>query len=456
MDILAVFTNGKAYLWYHPESDCYYIDNEDQTDGLAHQIARVEKVGKVMRVHFPELYDAHKERDVAFLTSLAEQFGLSYEQFQSSNWDNEGKTDMSDIDTDVAPPVATAKRGRKPGSTAKPSQGSALLAALDFISVVKSEINDNSAYARLSQNMAVAYNGVISAGHPIAEELQLHPHIEKLRAALNKCGKTLTITETTTGQMSVAGDRLRAVVPCLLDALPFIGPDEPAYTGDFTALKEALRVSASLASENADKIALASVLLDPNTATGTNGFAMLQYWHGVTAIPPGTVISKDFANSIATAKGNITGIGATWDEARGFAVSITFWFEGGAWLKSQCYEDRWPNIDTILNAANAPTDVPPLMFEALAAVEPFTDEQHSVYFVDGAIQTVAGSVENTGATYTVPNLPAGKIFNGKLVKQVSQYVKTIDLTSHPDRAFFFGGVPNHPIRGVLMGISGSK
>lgn len=413
-----------------------------------------------MRVHFPELYEAHRKRDIEFLTRMATSYGLTFEQFRDSNWDNTGKvTEMSEvveIEDGVPPPPETAapkKRGRKPGTKNAPAQASNLIAALDFISPVKSEAYEFSKYVALHEHMAVAYNNVLSAGHPIQEELTRAADLDKLKAALNKCGRSLTITETES-QISIKGDKLRALVPCLAEPLAPMRPDDCVYSGDFDGLKEAFRVGGVMASENGDRPVEASLLLNPDTVTSTNGKAMVQYYHGIKEIPPGTVIPKTFAAAIAASKKKIVGIGAIWNGE--FATSFTLWFEGGAWLKTQCYEDRWPAIEHLLGTYG-PATVPvmPDLFEAIGAVEPFTgDENNSIYFVDGAVQSHMDSEQ--GAVYEVKDLPEGKIFNAKLIKQVAPFCKYIDLTSLPDKATFFGGTTQNPIRGVLMGMIGSK
>jgi hypothetical protein len=274
--------------------------------------------------------------------------------------------------------------------------------------------------------------------------------LEKLKAALARCGKSLALTETPTGQLSIKGEKLTALVPCWPQALAQVEPDAPILVGDFDVLKEAFKVCGTLASEKGERLVEASLLLEPNTCTGTNGQAMLQFWHGIDTLPPGTVIPKVFAAAIAKQPKKITGIGGGWNGE--FLTSITFWFDGGAWLKAQCYNDRWPSVDEILNVQSTPIPLPAGLFEAIEAVTHFIDEKrtNAIHFVDGAVQSHAEAT--VGAQYEVKGLPGGKTFHGKLIKQVGGYVKTIDLTSFPDRAYFFGGEAPNFIRGALMGM----
>lgn len=391
------------------------------------------------------------------LESWATEYGMTYEEFEARNWDDGKGKEMSDIDDGVAMPTtapAPARRGRKPGTPNKPkvaSQAEMLEAALAFVSPVESDMNDYSQYVSLVGNMAIMFNGQLAAGHPIVEELTLCPHLERLKQALKNCGKSLVITETDGGQLSLKGDKIRALVPCFdFGGVGVMGPDAPVVEGDFDILKQAFKVCGTLASEQGERVIEASLLLEPNSCTGTNGLAILQFWHGIANLPPGTVIPKAFASAVAACGKKITGIGAGWNAQGGFASSLTFWFEGGAWFKTQCYNDRWPNLAPILDVPCNHLPVPEGLFTAIEAVSHFIDEEKSsaVFFMGGCVQSHADA--NVGAQYEVSGLPGGKIFNGRLVKQVAPWVKTIDLVSFPDRAFFFGGEAPNPVRGAIM------
>jgi hypothetical protein len=348
-------------------------------------------------------------------------------------------------------PSAPRRRGRPAGASAKPPENAQLLAAVEFISVVSTEAFELSQYASLANQQIIAYSNIIAAGHPIAEELNLCPQIEKMKAALMRCGKSLAITENN-GQISIKGDKLRALVPCMAEPLAPVLPDPPVLSGDFDALKEAFKVCGVVADEASERPMYASLLLESDTLTATNGKVLIQYWHGVKGLPPGTVIPKVFAAAIAKQKYKITGIGAAWNGT--FATSVTFWFENGSWVKTQCYEERWQDFNHVINVQTNPVPIYTGLFDAIAAIEPFCGQSGAVIFKENAV--ASHNEEDTGAIYEVKGLPAGKVFAAKLVRQVSPYVKTIDITSSPDRGFFFGGETNHPVRGVFMGMHGSQ
>ena len=368
--------------------------------------------------------------------------------------------DMAEIEIEDGvppPPEGEAekpkRRGRPPKSEQKPAENAGLLQAVQFVKVVETDVFENSAFGKLSGGMITAYSNVIAAGYPIVEQLSLCPNLDKLEAALIRCGKTMAVTEAN-GKLSIKGDKLKAMVPCLAEQLADTVPDAPVVTGNFNIIKDAFKACGTVADEKAERPMYASLLLDPNSVTATNGKVLLQYWHGIANLPPGTVIPAAFAKMIVGSKLNITGIGGNYDAEAGFMRSLTIWFENGAWLKTQCYEDRWQQFDQLLNVATEPQTVPAGLFEAVEAVMPFCEESGAIIFGDGYVSSHRNA--DDGASFPVKGLPAGKIFHGKLIKQVSPYVTTLDLTTQPDRAFFFGGSPANPIRGVFMGMSGSQ
>ena len=367
-------------------------------------------------IHFPELYEAHRIRSPEFVAQMLKELNMP--------------------------------RGRPKGSSNKKStQAEALQTALDFVSYAENDILECSKFVKLNNNMAVVFSSQISAGHPIDEELNLIPNLAMLRAGIARCGKSLVITETNTNGLSIKGDKLRAVVPCSIEVMPEVQPDPPVIEGDFNILKEAFKVCGTLASEAGEKVYLASLLLNPNTCTGTNGSAIMQYWHGIN-MPAGTVISKLFAAAVVKQSKDITGIGANYNSELGFCTSFTVWFKGGAWLKTQCYQDRWPDIATVLDKQIELVKTPEGLFEGIDATLAFADSK-AVYFAEGYINSHDNPA--LGAQYQVEGLTSGKTFDGKLLKQVAPWADKVDLTTYPDRLFFAGGEASNPVRGCVAG-----
>jgi hypothetical protein len=175
---------------------------------------------------------------------------------------------------------------------------------------------------------------------------------------------------------------------------------------------------------------------------------MLQYWHGID-LPPHMVLPKTFTQAVAKQAKPITGFGSSWGND-GNVRSVTFWFDGGSWIKTQCYQDRWPDaVYSVINVQSYPVETPAGLFEAVEAVSSFNDDRH-VTFADNMV--MSHHSDNVGAQYEVIGLQAGKQFNSEYLKKIAPFAKTIDLTTFDDRAFFFGGEAANPVRGAIMGM----
>lgn len=315
-----------------------------------------------------------------------------------------------------------------------------LATALSFVSVAGTK--DDAPYkthVALNNKFAVACDGQITAGHPIAEELECCPHLGQLRAALARTGESLSIAELPTGQLSITGDKLTAKIPCIaFDALPdsVLTKPDPVCAVIDDRIKAAFGVCGLMVSEAGDKAFKCGMLLRANDCTGTDGVLLIQYWHGID-LPPGLFVPKIFAAAVCKIKLPLVGFGFT------AGRSVTFHFEGGAWIKTQLYEDKYPEVSQIIDAPCTPQPVPDNLFEAIEAVAAF-DENECATLDEGKVVTA-------NAEFQVDGLAASCSFSVDYTKMIAPLVKSIDL-SRDDRAFFFG----ENLRGVVMGMRRQK
>ena len=317
---------------------------------------------------------------------------------------------------------------------AKPTQALRLMEAITF---VEDATNDHGQsmfeFVNLQNKQAICFDGVLAAGMEIEEELTLAPKLEMLKKALAKSGKSLILTELPSGRLSVKGEKLSVQVPCVAPSeLPTILPD-PNIAPINDELKEAFKSLQGIISETGTRVFETALLLEANVATATNGKVLMQYWHGVN-LPPNLVLPRTFVNAVAKQFKSLVGFGYTPD------TSVTFWFEDNSWYKTQTYQDPYPDINRLLDVQNVPIDTPDNLWEGCAQVAEFDEFEHITF--------LAGSIEAGTATYPVEGLQAGKMFDHKFIKKVIPYIKTIDLTTYADRAFFFGD----KVRGIIMGI----
>jgi hypothetical protein len=167
----------------------------------------------------------------------------------------------------------------------------------------------------------------------------------------------------------------------------------------------------------------------------------MQYMHGIV-LPPLLVVPKIFTAAIASTNKKIVGVGCT------IGRSFTVHFEDGSWLKTLLYADAWPDANSLVNHPSYPVPVPEGMFEGMLTVAEFSDGD--IYTFDGVVQSHESA--EVGAQYEVPGLQGGKHFSEESIKKIAPFATQIDLTTYPQKAFFFG----ENMRGVIMCVVGSK
>lgn len=325
-------------------------------------------------------------------------------------------------------------------TTSKTSEG--LLAALNFISVAQIDKADApyKSHCILHNGMAMAYDGVITAGCKIEESLEICPHTYRLIDALERTKKDVSITELD-GKLSIKSGSFSAFVPCWHEGMPALLPD-PALCAISDSLKVGFdMISGFTVNNDKKKIVECSILLRENSMIATDGAVMLEFWHGINL--PTIVIPKTFITAILNTKKSLKAFGYPGN-------SCTFWFEDDSWIKTQLYDESWPDIDLILNKPCKPEPLPAGFYEALKNIEPFSEGKETekvVYFYEGRLQSHRNKGE--GATCEVPGIKHGPAFNIKRLKRIEHCIETVDFYSH-NASFFFGA--GGTIRGAIMGV----
>lgn len=333
-----------------------------------------------------------------------------------------------------------ATRGRKPKAA---SVAAKLLAALDFVSVAQKDTGQGAyqSHVRLVAKQAIAFDGVLGAGHPIDEDLACCPNTAQLVAALKKCGTQLSMTDDGEGRLALAGQKLKAWVPCLPpDAMAPCDPDPLQYPcGD--PVRVALLQAAVWTREGGERVLESAVLLASGSCYGTNGKALIEAWHGCSM--PELIVPRVFVIAANKIVAPLIGFGFT-------QSTLTFHFEGGAWIKTQLYVDGFPAAaKELANAGINPQPVPEGLLEAIEAVAPFNEAGH-VTLAPGEVRASPDMSNHTVTTYEVEGLapPFMHTVNAKMLLGVKDSIKALDLTSANDRVFFFGDT----VRGVIMGV----
>lgn len=328
-----------------------------------------------------------------------------------------------------------------------------LAKALTFVSAGIEEGKETyKAHCRIVNSYIVTFNGQMCVGHPIEENelAMVCPHIPTLITAINKSGKKLSMAVNDKGNLQVTGENIRAIVPCVsADQMPPVMPDmKIAELSD--TIKEGFKALLPLVAEDADRIHEMSILLRANTMVAVNGQVMFEYYHGID-LPPGLSIFKNTAKTIATTPEKLIGFG--WNGRS----TVTFWFEGGAFIQSILGSGEWPDVDKVFaTTVGEPADLPPGFFEGIEAVASFSADG-GVVFDDDKVRSGYASYGADGpvygATYDVPGLVGRHVFSVKQMKLIKPVCAKLDYWSDENKALFYGPIANGEtaakIRGVL-------
>lgn len=319
------------------------------------------------------------------------------------------------------------------------AQADKLVTALTFISAASKDTKQGlyQKHIHIGGQMAVAFDGVLAAGHPIDEDFVAFPNLEQLRAALETCGKQLSLT-LGDGTIEVKGENVHAVVQCLPAAdMHLTVPDPNGWQLD-DVIKAAFEACIRYTREGGTKVHESAILLGANTCIGTNGSALIEYWHGVNL--PDMILPRAFCHAVMKTKAKLVGFG--WGDGR----SVTFWFEDGSWIKSQLYAEGFPmNARTIMDVQATLSPVAPDFVKAIEAVVAFSD--------DGTVTLEAGQIIGgsdsgpAGAAYDVKDMKvAGKRrYNASFILKVADLIQTIDIDTDPARLIWYGD----KVRGII-------
>lgn len=320
---------------------------------------------------------------------------------------------------------------RKRAATEKEPQLS-LAAALEFIKHAQADkTNDLVAktHCRLAGNYAVAFDGVLAMGHPIEEDLATCPHTFRLIDALSRCKKAVSITQLDGETLIIKSGSFRVVIPCLNPAaMPYAVPDPRA--GDITDdLKAGFAALSGIVSGTGQTVIESSLLLNNGSMIATDRHIMLEYWHGIN-LPNGLAIPKQAIQAVTKIKHALVGIGVS-------DRTVTFHYDNGAWLRTQLYNDPWPDVHSVLNRgdAHAATKLPPAFYDAVEAVAPFS-ASGEVYFTDKGL--ASHNSDAAGATYDLDGLPSGLCFNAKYLLTMKDVATRVDLVGVNGISFFYG------------------
>lgn len=329
----------------------------------------------------------------------------------------------------------------KKRTTEKPTEATnGFLDALRFVGAILKDVG--AAYEThivLNNKTATAFNGVLASGALIQEDIHACPNYKLFTEALSKCGQNLSITQLDNNRISIKSDKFKALVPCLEQSTfaPII-PDMGTFSIDDT-FKIGLDAVGMLATEGAQSVVAASILMNGQTLIATNRVVMFEFWHG-----------KELPDKVVLPKALITPLTKNTKKLSTFGYSpnsATFYYEDDSWIRTQLFAEQWPDVRRILDGTTNPFPLPADFWQGLEAVAPFSTDG-TVHFENNRIQSHANP--DTGASFEVSGLPRGPIHSIKQLMLIKPHATSVDFfapTSSGTMLKFFG----ERIRGAIAG-----
>lgn len=332
---------------------------------------------------------------------------------------------------------------RKRAAGAPKEQELELLKALKFVSVAQYKPGDVQAQADYQQHciftngQVIAFNGVIAAGYPISDEMDACPNTHLFARALEKVRGAYSLAVLNNQQLAVKTDKFRVLVPCVAQYnMQRIEPDPPLYAcGD--EIKDAAKAAGIFSTDGAQTVLQAAIITRDFSFCGTNNMAIVEAYHG-WHMPAGLLLPVSFFDTVAKVPEKVVKFGYNPD------LSLTVYFENGAWLRTQLYLEPVPDVGRVLDPLDMSrcTALPSGFWEACDAVVPHS-VRREVYFDNTRV--MSNDTDTQGAQHLL-EVPFRKLLSYDMIRKFMNHCDKADFVSHDDKAVFCGD----KVRGVVM------
>lgn len=334
---------------------------------------------------------------------------------------------------------------RRVTRTIKPATKAAqgFIDALKFVSIAQKDKGTvGETHCILWGKFVAASDGVLTAGHPIEEDLLACPQTAGLLHALERCSSQYAITQLP-NVLALKSEKFRATVPCVdMGLLTIPTLDAPSVDVGET-IREGFKTLNDLVTEKAERVLECSILLRDKTMIAGDGKILVEFWHGLSMPDAWLIVPKVAIAAIAKCELPIKQIGFS-------DHSITFYFTNGAWLRTQMYAEGWPDsVDRILNANSKQDTIPTMFFQALDVIEKFSEDGKVRLWADGNM-VMSHDNSELGATYEINGLLYNSTFVYKSLKFIEPLAKTIDFKGPNGNLYFIGD----KTRGTIAAMTG--
>lgn len=317
-----------------------------------------------------------------------------------------------------------------------------MLESLKFVqgSVAKKDLVPALTHFLIENGTVRGYNGMLGLCSPIPFDIECKPKAESLVRAIANCSDTVQLAMTPGGRLSVKSGNFKAFVDCLPDdSTPHVQPEGEFIEVDGDAMLRAFKAVSPFIGDDASRPWSNGVLLLGQSAFATNNIILVEYWTGFSVPQPMNIpraaIKELLRIDTAPSKIQLT------------ETSITFHFTEERWLRTQLFETKWPDLNKVLARESSPVPLDPRLFEALLTLKPFADKSGQILF-KGEGKVATHDADSEGATYTIAGFDHVGSYHISMLSLLKDNVTSIDWSSYPAPAMFFGD----RMRGAIVGM----
>lgn len=317
-----------------------------------------------------------------------------------------------------------------------------MLSSLKFVqgAVQKNGITPELEHFMIKGGRVTGFNGYMALSAPLPLDIEALPKADIFHKALQACGESVSISQTTAGRLHIQSGGFGVFVPCIDQAVFEAQPEGVSYPAPAGIAKTFARMLPFIG-EDASRPWAMGLSVANGSYTATNNVILLQVWDG-HQLPP--INCPRFAVAeVARIKEDPVEIkidGTT---------SMSFIYADGRWLRTQLLAHDWPEeqMNNILNRPSAAEPLPDGFLAAVDQLAPFATDGAStpIVFTETGMSTARPGSEE-GASYTLAGLPVGMAYRLKALQILRDEVVTIDFETQP--ALFFGANS----RGALVGM----
>jgi hypothetical protein len=315
-----------------------------------------------------------------------------------------------------------------------------MLTSLKFCagSVAKKDFVIELKHFAIKDGRVRGFNGNMALSSPIPFDIDCKPHAEQLVKAVGNCIDVIQLSLTKAGRLNIKSGVFKAFIDCVDGDHAFVEPEGELMGFDGDILLAGLKAVAPFIGSDASRPWANGILIRGESMFATNNVMLVEYWLGslfpcVVNIPRAAVKEMLRINEPPT-------------HAQVCLNSITFYYSGDRWLRTQLYTNAWPDLAPIINKPSTQIPLDPMLFVGLDAVKAFTDKLGIVIFGENQIRTHQD--EQEGAGFAIDDFTHEGKYNIDMLYLLRDAAKTIDWSNYPKPCAFQGD----RLRGVMIGM----